>query len=316
MRILVIGGTGHIGSFLTPMLVADGHTVTVITRGERKPLDAAQGLRPLANRAWESVKLLTGVYKRNDPAFAALVGSVGAEVVVDILGAQVPAIYDAVKGKAKHLIACGSVWMLGTPRVVPTPPEEQSPCPFDWYGMRWRELNETRARAAKDGVAFTAVLPPNICGPGKVPIDVKGGRDVEVHKSVMRGEPVVLPEHCNTLIAPCDASDVAHPFALAVKNRDAAAGEFFNAGSPCALSARRFVEVYAEIFGVKVPIDWIPAPKFYGEYLPDVGSNYHFSTHMAPDISKTRAKLGYAPEFTSEQSMARAVAWMREKGLM
>ena len=87
-------------------------------------------------------------------------------------------------------------------------------------------------------------------------------------------------------------------------------------GSPYALSVARFVEVYGEIFGVTVPIDWIPAPKFYGEYLPDVGANYHFSTHMAPDISKTRAKLGYAPEFTSEQSMARAIAWMREKKLI
>ncbi|WP_197720486.1 NAD-dependent epimerase/dehydratase family protein [Acidipropionibacterium jensenii] len=33
MRILVIGGGGHIGSFLVPRLVRAGHRVTTITRG-------------------------------------------------------------------------------------------------------------------------------------------------------------------------------------------------------------------------------------------------------------------------------------------
>ena len=33
MKICVIGGTGHIGSFLTPKLAGDGHDVTVVTTG-------------------------------------------------------------------------------------------------------------------------------------------------------------------------------------------------------------------------------------------------------------------------------------------
>ncbi len=182
--------------------------------------------------------------------------------------------------------------------------------------MRWRELNETKERARADGVAFTAVLPPNICGPGKVPIDGKGGRDVELHKAHERGEVVQLPEYCNTLIAPCDASDVARPFSLAVNNRDAAAGEIFNAGAPYALSAPRFIEALGEAHGATIPIEYVSADQFYNEILPDVGSNYHFSAHMAPDISKTREKLGYEPEFTCEQTLARAVAWMHDEGLM
>ena len=33
MNIFVIGGTGHIGRFLIPQLIEDGHTVTVVARG-------------------------------------------------------------------------------------------------------------------------------------------------------------------------------------------------------------------------------------------------------------------------------------------
>ena len=307
MKVIVIGGTGHIGRFLTPQLVEDGHVVTVVARGERPvPPDAA----------FEKVTLVKRAYERKGDAWPAFLASLDAEVVIDILGSNVPGVYDATRATCRHLIACGSVWMLGPSKVVPTPPETQSPCPFDGYGMRWRELNETRARAKADGVAFTAVLPPNICGPGKVPLEGRGGRSVEAHKSHMQGEPVQLPECCNTLIGPCDASDVARPFSLSVRNRDAAADEIFNAGAPYALAAPRFIEALGEAHGATIPIEWVPAETFYSEIVPDVGNHYHFKEHMAPDISKTREKLGYEPEFTCEQTLARAVDWMRGENLL
>ena len=37
MRIVIIGGTGHIGTYLIPRLVNLGHQVIVITRGQRQP---------------------------------------------------------------------------------------------------------------------------------------------------------------------------------------------------------------------------------------------------------------------------------------
>jgi len=37
---------------------------------------------------------------------------------------------------------------------------------------------------------------------------------------------------------------------------------------------------------------------------------------MCPDISKLRERLGYRPHHTPEQSLWRAVAWMRQRGLL
>ncbi len=37
MRILVVGGTGHIGSYLVPRLVLSGHEVKVVARNPRNP---------------------------------------------------------------------------------------------------------------------------------------------------------------------------------------------------------------------------------------------------------------------------------------
>ena len=37
MRVVVIGGSGHLGSYLVPRLVEAGHAVTCVARGGRKP---------------------------------------------------------------------------------------------------------------------------------------------------------------------------------------------------------------------------------------------------------------------------------------
>jgi nucleoside-diphosphate-sugar epimerase len=48
MRIVVIGGSGHIGSFLVPRLVRAGHEVVNLTRGARAPY--------IDDEAWSDVK--------------------------------------------------------------------------------------------------------------------------------------------------------------------------------------------------------------------------------------------------------------------
>ncbi|MBA3970442.1 MAG: NAD-dependent epimerase/dehydratase family protein [Gemmatimonadetes bacterium] len=46
MRIVVIGATGHIGSYLVPRLLAGGHEVVAVSRGVREPyLDAPEWAR-------------------------------------------------------------------------------------------------------------------------------------------------------------------------------------------------------------------------------------------------------------------------------
>ncbi|HEX4215236.1 MAG TPA: NAD-dependent epimerase/dehydratase family protein, partial [Candidatus Dormibacteraeota bacterium] len=37
MRVVVIGGRGHIGTYLVPRLVERGHEVVNVSRGERQP---------------------------------------------------------------------------------------------------------------------------------------------------------------------------------------------------------------------------------------------------------------------------------------
>ncbi len=308
MKILVIGGTGHIGSFLVPMLAKEAWRVIVTSRGKKEPGKEAP---------WEKVERLVANYSRGDRNWRDTVAEVKAEVIIDILGTDVPTTYDAAKGTCKHYIACGSIWMFGPPRIVPTPEITQGPCEISKpYAIRYQELLDTRKRARTDGVAFTAIMPPNICGPGKIPLEARGGRDIEVHRAHAAGEPVSLPIGCNTLIGPCDAVDVAQGFFLSVHNRDAAAGEIFNVGSGYSLTATQFIQTYAEIYKTDIPIEFVPPREFFEVIMPAQGANFHFREHMLPDISKIRAKLGYQPQFTPEETMERGVNWMRKHKLL
>ncbi|NOY79798.1 MAG: NAD(P)-dependent oxidoreductase [Kiritimatiellaeota bacterium] len=307
MKVLCIGGTGHIGRFLTPMLVRQGHDVAVMTRGKTLPGDTPE---------WGSVEMIRATYARNSREWVQPVASRRSEVVIDILGADVTTLYQSVKNDCRHLVCCGSVWMFGEPRTVPTPEEYQNPCVSEGYRLRYAELREIQATAAQEGLAFTAIMPPNICGPGKIPLETKGGRDPEVHKSLMRGEEVVLPYPGGNLIGPCDAEDIARAFVSAVNNRDRASGEFFNVGSAYALTAKQFVETYAAIYGREIPIRWVGYEEFVRNVVPSVGGHYHFTANMCPSIAKIKKKLGYAPNYTPEETLARAVEWMRQSGLL
>ena len=305
MRICVIGGTGHIGTPLTGMLVELGHEVIVVTSG-----------RTAAPRGgvWPAVRLVRQSY--GEAGWTEAISALRAEVVIDILQGDSPGLYDAVRGSCGHFIVCGSLWMFGLPRIVPTPEVTQAPCLFAGYAQRLQQMLDTQIRAAADDIAFTAIMPPNICGPGKVPIDGRGGRDPEVHRAHRRGDPVVLPEPGSVLIGPCDAEDVARGFACAVQRRRDAAGEIFNVGSAYALTSLQFIETYAAIYGVQIPVCWASWPEFATEVLPDLGAHWHFKAHMCPDISKIRSRLGYEPVYTPEQTLERAVKWMVDGGVL
>jgi nucleoside-diphosphate-sugar epimerase len=307
MKVCVIGGTGHVGRFLVPTLVREGYDVTVTTSGH-----TPVGKEP----EWSKVKFQQGRYLRNDKKWYDLIAGIGCDVLIDILGTDVPGVYQATRKTCKHLIACGSVWMFGPPLTVPTPPETQGPCQFEEYTLRYKELHQIKKQAKSDGVAFTAVMPPNICGPGKVPIDALGGRDVQVHQAMKEGKPVYLPEGCNTLVGPCDTADIADIFALAVAKRDKAADEIFNAGAAYALTSPKLMETFGDIYRTRIPCEFVSMDKYINEILPDVGSNYHFLHHMCPDISKTQIKLGYQPKYTPEETLQRAIEWMYEEKLL
>ena len=79
MLIAVIGGSGHIGSFLVPQLVRAGHQVINLSRGTGRPYTDDQ--------AWSEVTQIAVDRAAQDRAgtFGSTVAALEAEVVVDLI---------------------------------------------------------------------------------------------------------------------------------------------------------------------------------------------------------------------------------------
>ncbi|MGB9677244.1 MAG: NAD-dependent epimerase/dehydratase family protein, partial [Candidatus Ratteibacteria bacterium] len=216
MKICIIGGTGHIGENLVRMLIKENFKLFILTRG----------IKPLPDN--NKIKFFKKNYDSDIDEWKSIFNEIKPDVIVDILGTYAPYVYETGKIFCKHFILCGSIWMYGEPKIVPTPEETQSLCIFSGYAKRYNEMQKIKNQAKKDGINFTAIMPPNICGPGKIPLDCYGKRSIENHKRHKTGEPVPLPEPGQTLIGPCDAEDVAKGFFLSIMQPLNSTYEIFN----------------------------------------------------------------------------------------
>lgn len=305
MKILIIGGTGHVGTFLVPKLVAEGHEVYVGTRGNTKPR---------IEQAFAGVKFIT-CNAGSEESMEEL-KAYGFDTIVDFPGTAYN-VWNVLKNDISHLVVCGSIWMYGYPHVVPTPEGASvEACPFNGYRIRYEQILKMLKEGETCKADVTSIMLPNICGPGKIPIDQYGGRDLDKHQEMMAGKTVYIPDGPECLIGPCDAEDIADLFDLAINNRVAAANQMFNAGAPYSILISDFVKAYGNIYGVEFPIEKVSWEKYVGEINQEVGAWWHFYAHMLPDITKAKKLLGYAPKFTPEESMRRAVEWMRTEGMI
>ena len=185
MKVIVIGGTGHVGKFMVPMLVDAGCDVVVAGRGKTAlPQDSV----------WSGVKYVT--CNIGDDQSIDQLKDENPEVVINMPG-NTWQVYQRLKDHVKHIIACGSLWLLGEARVVPTPEITQDSTPqAGRYEYLLKMLKESRC----NDLAMTAIFPPNICGPGKIPLECLGGRSLEVHRQHAKGVEVTLPDGPEALI--------------------------------------------------------------------------------------------------------------------
>lgn len=296
MKVLVIGGTGHVGTFLCDILVEHGHDVFVASRGSKELPKGVKGIICDAKNSEELIALRA----ENFDSVAIFPGCAGT-------------VYDALAGYVNHIVACGSLWMFGLPRIVPTPEISFGECFERSYRLRFADMGRMMA----DGRSlFSTVMPPNICGAGKIPIDGLGGRDIEVHKAHRRGETVYLPDGPEPLIAPCDAYDIAVLFSLCIENPEKSAGQMFNVGPRYALTATQFIQAYADIYHSNIPVEYVSWEKYKNEISPNIAHWWHFYAHMCPDYSKATKLLGFQPKYTAEESMEHAVRWMYDQKLL
>jgi nucleoside-diphosphate-sugar epimerase len=309
MRIVVIGGSGHVGSFLVPRLVRAGHDVVNLTRGARAPY--------VEDEVWPEVEQITVDREAEDAAgsFGTRVAALEAEVVVDMIcftPESAAALVGALRGRTAHLIHCGSIWRYGASVKQPMREDDTSP-PFGEYGVQKAAIAELLAAETRSGGLTTTVLQPgHISGPGWSPIGPLGNLDPAVWYAVSAGQEIAMPGLGAELMHHVHADDVAQAFQLAVEHRGAAAGESFNVVAPSALTVRGFLAIAAGWFGQISRTRSVSWDEFRaGTTAEFAGSSWeHLARSQYASIEKARRLLGYAPAFEPEAAVLDGIRWL------
>ena len=309
MRIVVIGGSGHVGSFLVPRLVRAGHEVVNLSRGARGPY--------VDDGAWSQVEQIVVDREVEDAAgvFGERVAGLGADAVIDMISFtrdSTAALVEALRGRTGHLLHCGSIWRYGASVKQPMREDDPSP-PFGEYGVSKAAIAELLAAETRSGGLVTTVLQPgHISGPGWPPIGPLGNLDPAVWFDVSAGREIAVPGLGAELMHHVHADDVAQAFQLAVERREAAAGEAFNVVAPSALTVRGLLAIAAAWFGQPIRTRSVSWQEFRAETVEEHAdaSWQHLSRSQYASIEKARTLLGYRPAYEPEAAILDAVRWL------
>jgi nucleoside-diphosphate-sugar epimerase len=315
MRVVVIGGTGHIGSFLVPRLVRAGHEVVNISRGTR----TAYADSP----EWAQVRQVVADRQQEDRegTFADRVAGLRPDVVVDLVCftlESATALVEGLRGHVGHLLHCGSTWRYGPSRKVPISEGGGSgTAPIGDYGIAKDRIARMLAEeTASGGLVTTSLHPGHIVGPGWHPIGPVGNLDPGVWRTLSAGEPLPVPGGGAELMHHVHADDVAQAFELAVERQDAASGEAFIVVAPTALNVRGYAEIAAGWFGQQAEVQPVGWEEFRRSTTPEhaEASWGHLHRSQCFSIEKARTRLGYAPRYEPEEAVLESVRWLLEHG--
>lgn len=316
MKAVVIGGCGHIGTYLVPRLVEYGYEVVSISRGQREPYTKS-GM-------WHWVEKIQMDRAQEEEAgtFGKKIADLKPDVVVDLIAFKpesVERMIGALEGKIEHYLYCSSVWAQG--HATDSPGCEDNPLhPFGEYGIDKAKSEATLLKQHRmKGFPATIVRPGHITGPGWNFINPCGNLDPQVFGKIGRGEKIYIANFGMECLHNVHADDVAQVFHKAILHRNQALGESFFAVAPEATTMRGIAEKMFLWFGKEPNIEYLPW-KEWKEAIKDPGFITSTENHVlhsdAYSIDKARRLIGYHPRYTIFQAMCDGVVWMINNGVI
>lgn len=306
MRVAVIGGTGHIGTYLTPRLVEAGHEVLSVSRSLREPYTP--------HPAWHAVRRVTidRVAEEQSGTFGAAIRALQADVVVDLTCYTLESarhLAEALAGEVQHFLHCGTIWIHGPACEVPTS-EEQSRNPISDYGRRKLAIEEyLLGETRRSRLPATVLHPGHLVGPGWMPLNPAANFNPQVFSALAEGREVALPNLGMETLHHVHADDVAQAFVKAIGHWPASVGESFHVVSPAAVTMRGYAEAVANWYGREAQLRFVP----WEEWKQSVTEKEaavtwdHIARSPNCSIAKAQRLLEYQPRCRSLEAIRESI---------
>ena len=315
MKVVVIGGTGHVGSYLVPRLVQASHEVVVVSRGRARPYRV--------HAAWEQVEMVSVDREaaEQEGSFGAGIADLKPDTVIDMICFNVQSarqLVESLRDRVQQILVCGTIWVHGPSITVPTL-EHENIRPFGEYGICKAQMRDYLLREARTrGLPVTLLHPGHIVGPGWHIVNPLGNFNPDVFTWIAEGRILKLPTLGLETVHHVHADDVAQIFQRAMQNWGCATGEEFHVVSEQAITIKGYAEAVASWFGREARLEFT-ADDSWKEGLSeeDIGITWDHILH-SPNCSIEKAKnlLGYSPRYSSLQAVFESLHWLIEQGIV
>jgi nucleoside-diphosphate-sugar epimerase len=282
-------------------LVARGHDVTILHRGEHERAETPDTVRHLHHDPYDEDDLARGLDGRT------------FDVVVAMYG-RLRTIARLTAGRTGAFVSVGGVpayrgWMnpwLHDPPGLPVPVREDAATVVepeeDEKGYRIVRTEEVVFEHHPGARHFRY---PYVYGPYQL-----APREWSIVRRIADGRRrIVVADDGLTLHHHGYTENLAHALLLAIEAPDAGAGKVFNVGDEEVLSVRQVVEIVAGALGhaleiVSMPYDLaVPARPLLAQPLP---------THRVLDLGRIREELGYCDLVPAREALASTARWLAE----
>lgn len=312
MRILVIGGTRFIGLFAVRELVALGHDIAVLHRGE------SERDLPRQVRHVHTERTRTDAVRDAAESFR-------PDVVLDTAAMceqHATSLLDAIGGVTQRVVVVSSMdvyraygRMHGSESgpVEPMPLTEDSPLRERLYPYRgerdtgdlddYDKIPVERFVMSDARVAGSVIRLPAVHGEH----DYQRRTFMEVRRFEARRPYVLMAEEARSWRwARGYVENVAH--AIALVTTQGAAQRVYHVADDASPTQEEYVQSLAEISGWRGEIIFAP-----NQDLPEhLRSNVNFAQDMVADTSRIRRELGYRDVVEPHEGLRRAVEWEHE----
>jgi nucleoside-diphosphate-sugar epimerase len=313
MKTVIIGATGHIGTYLVPRLVEAGIEVIAVSRGHRAPYHA--------HGAWQWVERveIDREAAEEEGSFGTQIARLEPDVVIDLISYakdSTAQLVEALEGRVQQFIHCGTIWTYGYSEAVPTT-EADGKRPWGDYGVQKKEIEDYLMDKARRGNFPAAVFHPgHIVGPGWGFINPAANRDPEVIRKLASGAELDLPHFGLATLHHIHAADVAQLCHGMMTHWGQAVGESFNAVSERAITLRGYADAVARWFGKEANLKFVDWQQWQeGKSAEDIRlTDDHISHSPSHSIEKAKRLLEYRPRYTSLEAIYEALDWDTKYG--
>jgi nucleoside-diphosphate-sugar epimerase len=306
MHVVIIGGTGHVGTYLVPRLAAAGYKVTCVSRNIRNAY--------LPNAVWATVNMvaLDREELEQKGLFAEAIKKLRPDIVIDMIcftAASVQMMAEALAGNLTHYLHCGSMWVHGFGVELPVD-ETDEKFPLCEYGKQKLAIEKYLLHTvAKENFPSTVLHPGHIVGKGWAPVNPAGNLNRAVFRKLATGEELLLPDHGLHTLHHVHADDVALAFMQAIRYRENAVGQAFHVLSPKAITMKGYAKKVASWYDREANLKFLP----WAEWKATVSEEDaiitwdHLIHSMSGSIEKARRLIRYEPRYTSLQAIYESV---------